>query len=212
MLAKFQFRLQPLLDCRQRVEEEKQRQAAAVSQILAECEGELARLAAIRETCVEKIVESAYARSGWELGLRDAHLRSVDAALRARSRNCGDFRTEQRRAHDDLVAARRERRVIEALKERRYRAFTAQRELCDERELDEANARCREKCETVIALTRLNGQPVMLNCDLIESIESNGETIVTLTTGNAVVVLEPMQEIERRVVAFKRKIYAAQHD
>jgi flagellar protein FlbD len=64
----------------------------------------------------------------------------------------------------------------------------------------------------VIALTRLNGQPVMLNCDLIESIESNGETIVTLTTGNAVVVLEPMQEIERRVVAFKRKIYAAQHD
>jgi flagellar protein FlbD len=61
----------------------------------------------------------------------------------------------------------------------------------------------------VIALTRPNGQPVMLNCDLIESIEANGETIVTLTTGNAVLVREAMDEIERRVVAFKRKIYAA---
>jgi flagellar protein FlbD len=68
----------------------------------------------------------------------------------------------------------------------------------------------------VIVLTRLNGQPVMLNCDLIESVEQNGhaprtgETIITLTTGNAVVVCEAMEEIERRVVAFKRKIYGPQ--
>lgn len=47
----------------------------------------------------------------------------------------------------------------------------------------------------------------MLNCDLIESIEQNGDTIITLTTGNVVVVTEPMDEIERRVVAFKRKVY-----
>jgi flagellar protein FlbD len=62
----------------------------------------------------------------------------------------------------------------------------------------------------VIALTRLNGQPVMLNCDLIESIEQNGETVITLTTGNAVVVRETMEEIEQRIVTFKRKIYAPQ--
>jgi flagellar protein FlbD len=48
----------------------------------------------------------------------------------------------------------------------------------------------------------------MLNCDLIETIEPNGDTIVTLTTGNAVVVRESMEEIERRVVAFKRKLNA----
>jgi flagellar protein FlbD len=62
----------------------------------------------------------------------------------------------------------------------------------------------------VIALTRPNGHPVMINCDLIESVEQNGETVITLTTGNAVVVCEPMDEIERRVVAFKRKISAQQ--
>ena len=77
----------------------------------------------------------------------------------------------------------------------------------------------------MIALTRLNGQPVMLNSDLIESIEQNGsssidsrqedalrtrETVITLTTGNVVVVREPLDEIERKVVAFKQKIFAAQ--
>jgi flagellar protein FlbD len=61
----------------------------------------------------------------------------------------------------------------------------------------------------MIALTRLNGQPVMLNCDLIESIEEDEATIVTLTTGNAIVVLERMPEIEEKVVAFKRKISGA---
>lgn len=64
----------------------------------------------------------------------------------------------------------------------------------------------------MITLTRLNGRPVMLNCDLIESVEEGtGETIVTLTTGNVVVVGEPMAEIERKVVAFKQSIYAARH-
>lgn len=63
----------------------------------------------------------------------------------------------------------------------------------------------------MITLSRLNGRPVMLNCDLIESVEQNEETIITLTTGNVVVVREPMAEIERRVVAFKQSIYATRH-
>jgi flagellar protein FlbD len=61
----------------------------------------------------------------------------------------------------------------------------------------------------MIALTRLNGHPVMLNCDLIESIEEGDARVVTLTTGNAIVVLERMPEIEQKVVAFKRKISGA---
>ena len=62
----------------------------------------------------------------------------------------------------------------------------------------------------MIALTRPNGHPVVLNCDLIESVEQDSETIITLTTGNVVVVREPVEEIERRVVAFRRKIYGRQ--
>ena len=59
----------------------------------------------------------------------------------------------------------------------------------------------------MITLTRLNGQPVLLNCDLIESVEETGETIITLTTGNALIVRDKMAEIEAKVVAFKRKIF-----
>jgi uncharacterized protein YlzI (FlbEa/FlbD family) len=60
----------------------------------------------------------------------------------------------------------------------------------------------------MITLTRLNGQPVMLNCDLIEFIEEeDGHTLIALTTGNAVMVSDSMAEIESKIVAFKRKIH-----
>lgn len=60
----------------------------------------------------------------------------------------------------------------------------------------------------MITLTRPNGQPVMLNCDLIESVEEDdGKSVIVLTTGNALVVVDPLQEIEAKVVAFKRKIH-----
>ncbi|MFY9632168.1 MAG: flagellar FlbD family protein [Candidatus Cybelea sp.] len=59
----------------------------------------------------------------------------------------------------------------------------------------------------MITLTRESGQPVLLNCDLIETVEENGRSVITLTTGNAVVVRERLHEIEAKVVEFKQKIY-----
>jgi uncharacterized protein YlzI (FlbEa/FlbD family) len=58
----------------------------------------------------------------------------------------------------------------------------------------------------MITLTRVNGQAVMLNSDLIEFIEEAEHTVVTLTTGSAIVVCERMPEIEARIVAFRRKV------
>lgn len=60
----------------------------------------------------------------------------------------------------------------------------------------------------MIQLTRLNGHPVMLNSDLIEQIEETPDTVVTLTSGNRLVVQDRMLEIQAKIVAFKRKIYA----
>jgi flagellar protein FlbD len=59
----------------------------------------------------------------------------------------------------------------------------------------------------MIALTRLNGQPIMVNCDLIEFLEETPDTVVTLTSGNKLVVRDRMQEIQQKIVAFKRSIY-----
>ena len=59
----------------------------------------------------------------------------------------------------------------------------------------------------MIALTRLNGHPLMLNCDLIESLEETPDTVVTLVSGNKIVVRDKMHEVQRKIIEFKRKIY-----
>jgi flagellar protein FlbD len=62
----------------------------------------------------------------------------------------------------------------------------------------------------VIALTRLNGHPVMVNSDLIESLEETPDTVVTLTSGNKLIVRDSMTDVQRKIVAFKRSIYGPQ--
>ncbi|GAC1392537.1 MAG: hypothetical protein NVSMB31_10740 [Vulcanimicrobiaceae bacterium] len=59
----------------------------------------------------------------------------------------------------------------------------------------------------MIALTRLNGQLIMLNADLIESVESTPDTVVTLTSGNKLIVRDPMESLQQKIIDFKRKIY-----
>ena len=62
----------------------------------------------------------------------------------------------------------------------------------------------------MIALTRLNGHPVMVNSDLIESLEETPDTVVTLTSGNKLIVRDSMTDVQRKIVAFKRAIYGPQ--
>ena len=59
----------------------------------------------------------------------------------------------------------------------------------------------------MIPLRRLNNQPIIVNCDLIESIESTPDTVVTLTSGNKLIVRDSLEDIRRRVIEFKREIY-----
>jgi flagellar protein FlbD len=59
----------------------------------------------------------------------------------------------------------------------------------------------------MIQLTRLNGQPIMVNADLIESVESTPDTVITLVSGNKLIVRDSMDAIQQNVIGFKRKIY-----
>ena len=58
----------------------------------------------------------------------------------------------------------------------------------------------------MIALTRLNHVPVIINSDLIEHIEVTPDTVVALTTGQKILVLETAEEIVDQVVRFRRRI------
>jgi flagellar protein FlbD len=61
----------------------------------------------------------------------------------------------------------------------------------------------------MIQVTRLNHVPLVLNSDLIEHIEVTPDTIITLITGQKLVVLESSEEVVRRVVEFRRSICSA---
>jgi flagellar protein FlbD len=58
----------------------------------------------------------------------------------------------------------------------------------------------------MITVTRLNHAPLVLNSDLIEYIETTPDTVITLTTGQKIVVEEPAEEIVERVVQFRRRL------
>ena len=59
----------------------------------------------------------------------------------------------------------------------------------------------------MISLRRLNNQTIMVNADLIESLESTPDTVVTLTSGNKLLVRDSMGEIQAKIIDFKRQIY-----
>ena len=60
----------------------------------------------------------------------------------------------------------------------------------------------------MIALTRPNGQPIVVNADLIETVESasDGSTVVLLTTGNTLAVTEKPDGVREAVIAYRRRI------
>lgn len=60
----------------------------------------------------------------------------------------------------------------------------------------------------MIKLSRLNGDSFVLNCDMIEIIEANPDTVVSLTTGHKFVVRESIDDIIEKVVQYNADIRA----
>ena len=56
----------------------------------------------------------------------------------------------------------------------------------------------------MIKLTRLGGEPFVLNADLIRYIEERPDTFITLTSGDRLVVTESMDEVLERAVRYQQ--------
>ncbi len=56
----------------------------------------------------------------------------------------------------------------------------------------------------MIYITKLNHEEVLLNNDLIEQIEETPDTVITLTTGKKLVVVESMRDIYAKVMEAKQ--------
>jgi len=56
----------------------------------------------------------------------------------------------------------------------------------------------------------LNGQQFVMNAELIRMIESTPDTVITLLSGDHIVVREPMDEVVRRAIDYARSVRAFQ--
>lgn len=59
----------------------------------------------------------------------------------------------------------------------------------------------------MIHLTRLNNQPLVVNADLIKFIENAPDTVITLLTGEKLVVRESVDEVLKRVAEFHDRFF-----
>ena len=70
----------------------------------------------------------------------------------------------------------------------------------------------------MIFLTRLVGGEVVINTDLIVTVEKTPDTVITLTTGDRIMVKESVEEVVDRAAAFRHRVLqgpgvrADQHD
>jgi flagellar protein FlbD len=60
----------------------------------------------------------------------------------------------------------------------------------------------------MIKLEKLNGALVVVNAELIESVEAAPDTVINLATGNRFLVKNPVDEVIAKVVEYKTKVYA----
>ena len=58
----------------------------------------------------------------------------------------------------------------------------------------------------MITITRLDKRVIVLNADLIKSLESTPDTIVTLINGDTIVVRESVEDVVHRVIEYQRQV------
>jgi flagellar protein FlbD len=63
-----------------------------------------------------------------------------------------------------------------------------------------------EGTSNMIELTRLNGSPLVINCDLIKYAEAAPDTVLTLVTGEKLVVLEVCSEVSQRTMGYRAAV------
>jgi flagellar protein FlbD len=64
----------------------------------------------------------------------------------------------------------------------------------------------------MIHLTRLNKHPVVVNSDLIKFVEYTPDTVITLVSGEKIVVTETVEQVLDRITEFRRLLMAWPND
>ena len=60
----------------------------------------------------------------------------------------------------------------------------------------------------MIPIRLLNGQTIHVNADLVETVVSAPDTIITLTSGRKIVASSSPEEIREEVIRYRRRVLA----
>ena len=60
----------------------------------------------------------------------------------------------------------------------------------------------------MIEVTKLNGLKTLVNPELIETVESNPDTVISFTTGRKIIVKESRQEVNNVVKSYRKELFA----
>ena len=58
----------------------------------------------------------------------------------------------------------------------------------------------------MISVSRLDGTELHVNAELIETVQSTPDTLLSFTTGRSLVVEESAEEVVRRIIRYRRRI------
>ena len=140
-MPKFTFRLDPVLDLRERVEDEKLRVFALKQRDLAEARAVPDALVADRQYQRDSLTGAHKSLDAETLRATYAHLDYLDRAIEANDERIAACVAECDRALAVLTDASKDRKVLETLKERRREIYDTQEAEADQRESDDQNAR-----------------------------------------------------------------------
>ena len=64
----------------------------------------------------------------------------------------------------------------------------------------------------MIRVTRLNDSVLMINVEMIRSLQSTPDTVITFSNNDRMIVKEPLEEVSKRIVAYQRAINSEPDD
>ena len=140
-MKKFVFALQPVLEHRKRIEDEKKQAVALRMQAHEEAKRELERLDGEFRRVAHELRKRHGELEVEELRSRYAHLQFLDRTIDAQIHIVAERAAALERARRDLIAASKNRKVVDKLKERRRDAHVSEELRVEQIELDDGNAR-----------------------------------------------------------------------
>ena len=60
----------------------------------------------------------------------------------------------------------------------------------------------------MIKVTRLNDSVLVINVEMIQSLQATPDTVITFTNQDRLMVKEPVEEISQRIVEYQRSVNA----